>query len=170
MELDQVVVLHHLKELGYENVESHLLQKFMKDLKKLIKYEKQKTLVEEKRKMNDDLNKKRNLLEDKQDIPPNNNCKSVCCNKKKNEVFERLSRPTLKTKICSKATSAIGIQTDLQNKKTRENKYSQMLKRKQMDPVSLHQYYQTEWQNHKVPGEKNHNDLRWQIRRAMIHK
>lgn len=88
------------------------------DLKKLIKYEKQKTLVEEKRKMNDDLNKKRNLLEDKQDIPPNNNCKSVCCNKKKNEVFERLSRPTLKTKICSKATSAIGIQTDLQNKKT----------------------------------------------------
>lgn len=51
-----------------------------------------------------------------------------------------------------------------------ENKYSQMLKRKQIDPVSLHQYYQTEWQNHKVPGEKNHNDLRWQIRRAMIHK
>lgn len=30
MELDQVVVLRHLKELGYENVESHLLQKFMK--------------------------------------------------------------------------------------------------------------------------------------------
>lgn len=88
------------------------------DLKKLIKYEKQKTLVEEKRKFNDDLNKKIYLLEDKQDIPPNNNCKSVCCNKKKNEVFERLSRPNLKIKICSKATSAIGIQTDLQNKKT----------------------------------------------------
>jgi len=87
------------------------------DLKKLIKYDKQKTLVEEKRNFNDDLNKKRNLLEDKQDIPSNKNCKNVCCNKKKNEVFERLSRPSLKTKICSKATSTIGIQTDLQNKK-----------------------------------------------------
>lgn len=88
------------------------------DLKKLIKYEKQKALVEEKRNFNDDLNRKKKLLEDKQDIPPNNNCKSVCCNKKRNEVFERLSRPSLKTKICSKATSTIGIQTDLQNKKT----------------------------------------------------
>uniref|UniRef100_A0A2S2PCG9 Uncharacterized protein n=1 Tax=Schizaphis graminum TaxID=13262 RepID=A0A2S2PCG9_SCHGA len=151
MELDQVIVLHHLKELGYEKVESHLLQKFMKDLKKLIKYEKQKTLVEEKRNLNDDLNKKRNLLEQKQNITPNNYCKNACCNKKKNEVFERLSRPSSKTKICSKAVSTIAIQTDLQKKKTSENKYSQILKRKQMDPVSLHQYYQNEWQNHKVP-------------------
>lgn len=68
--------------------------------------------------MNDDLNKKKNLLEQKQDIPPNNYCKNACCNKKKNEVFERLSRPSSKTKICSKAVSTIAIQTDLQKKKT----------------------------------------------------
>jgi len=51
-----------------------------------------------------------------------------------------------------------------------DNKYSQILKRKHMDPVTLHQYYQTEWKNHKAPGEKNHNDLRWQIRQTMIRK
>ncbi|XP_025200824.1 uncharacterized protein LOC112598538 [Melanaphis sacchari] len=170
MELDQVVVLHHLKELGYENIESHLLQKFMKDLKKLIKYEKQKTLVEEKVNFNNHLNKKINLLEEKQNIPPIKYSKNVCCCEKKKEIFERLSRPSSKTKICSKAVSTIAIQTDLQNKKTRENKYSQILKKKQMDPVSLHQYYKNEWQNHKMPGENNHNDLRWQIRQAMIHK
>ncbi|CAI6342680.1 unnamed protein product [Macrosiphum euphorbiae] len=169
MELDQAVVLRHLKELGYENVESHLLQKFMKDLKKLIKYEKQKTLVEEKENFNVGLNKI-SLLEEKQKILSNNYCKNQCCNKKSNDVFERLSRPSSKTKICSKAVSTIGVQTDLQNTKTRENKYLQILKRKQMDPVSLHQYYQTEWQNHKVPGEKNHNDLRWKIRQTMIRK
>jgi len=51
-----------------------------------------------------------------------------------------------------------------------ENKYSQISKRKQMDPVSLHQYYQTEWQNHKMPGEKNHNELRWKIRQTLMRK
>lgn len=39
-----------------------------------------------------------------------------------------------------------------------------------MDPVSLNQYYQNVWQMHKVPGEKNHDHLRWQIRQMMNHK
>lgn len=49
-------------------------------------------------------------------------------------------------------------------------KNSNILKRKQMDPVALHQYYQTEWQTHKVPGEKNHDQLRWKIKQMMIRK
>lgn len=49
-------------------------------------------------------------------------------------------------------------------------KYSQILRRNQMDPVSLHQYYQNEWLTHKVPGEKNHDQLRWQIRQMMNRK
>lgn len=87
-------------------------------MKKLIKYEKQKTLVEGKENFKVDLNKKRNLLEEKQDISQNNCCKNVCCNTKKNDVFERLSSASSKTKICSKAVSTIGVQTDLQNKQT----------------------------------------------------
>jgi len=39
-----------------------------------------------------------------------------------------------------------------------------------MDPVSLHQYYQNEWLTHKIPGEKNHDQLRWQIRQMMNRK
>lgn len=33
MELDSEEVLHHLKALGYENVERHLLQKFIIGIK-----------------------------------------------------------------------------------------------------------------------------------------
>lgn len=33
MDLDPVEVLRHLNVLGYENVEPHLLQKFMKGMK-----------------------------------------------------------------------------------------------------------------------------------------
>jgi len=88
------------------------------DLKKLIKYEKQKPVVEEKENVNVDLYERRNLLEEKQDISSKNYCKNVCCNEKKNDVFERLSRPSSKTKICSKAVSTIAVQTDLQSTKT----------------------------------------------------
>lgn len=49
-----------------------------------------------------------------------------------------------------------------------ENK--QILKKKQMDPVSLHHYYQKEWLTHKIPGEKNHDQLRWKVRQSMIRK
>lgn len=45
-----------------------------------------------------------------------------------------------------------------------------MLNRTQMDPVSLHHYYQTEWHNHKMPGEKNHDQLRWKVRQMMKRK
>lgn len=47
-------------------------------------------------------------------------------------------------------------------------KYSQIFKK--TDPVSLHQYYQKEWQTHKAPGEDNHDKLRWQVRQMMTHK
>lgn len=39
-----------------------------------------------------------------------------------------------------------------------------------MDPVALHHYYQKEWQTHKVPGDKNHDQLRWKIKQMMIRK
>lgn len=39
-----------------------------------------------------------------------------------------------------------------------------------MDPVLLYQYYQNEWQAHKVPGEKNHDQLRWKVRQMMNRK
>ncbi|VVC29858.1 Hypothetical protein CINCED_3A024678 [Cinara cedri] len=166
MEIDPVEVLHHLNALGYENVEPHLLQKFIKDLKKLIKYEKQKSKGNVKiDSMSNDKSPLKETI-----ILTNNHCTNKCCIKKINNVYERLSRPISKTKLCSKAVSTVGVQTDNHDKQKNDNKYSQILKKKQMDPVSLHQYYQTEWEHHKIPGEKNHDKLRWQIRQKMIHK
>lgn len=50
------------------------------------------------------------------------------------------------------------------------NKNSNVSKRKQMDPVALHHYYKKEWQTHKAPGDKNHDQLRWKIKQMMIRK
>jgi len=88
------------------------------DLKKLIKYEKQKTVIEKNENFNVGLKEKISPLKEKQNTSSNNYCKNACCNKKKNDVFERLSRPTSKKKICSKAVSTIAVQTDLPNNKT----------------------------------------------------
>ncbi|XP_038075705.1 hydrolethalus syndrome protein 1-like isoform X2 [Patiria miniata] len=41
---------------------------------------------------------------------------------------------------------------------------------KKTDPVSRHQMYKAEWSNHRAPGEKNRNDLRWSIREQMMYK
>ncbi|XP_033636363.1 hydrolethalus syndrome protein 1 homolog isoform X1 [Asterias rubens] len=41
---------------------------------------------------------------------------------------------------------------------------------KKTDPVSRHQMYRAEWNSHRAPGEKNRNDLRWNIREQMMYK
>ncbi|CAF0825912.1 unnamed protein product [Brachionus calyciflorus] len=38
------------------------------------------------------------------------------------------------------------------------------------NPVKKYQDYQKMWNRYKVPGEKNHNDLRWSIREQMLQK
>lgn len=87
------------------------------DLKKLIKYEKQKILVDRNKKDDIDLNiKEQNVLKEKKVIVSDSQCKNKCCNRKNNDVFERLSRQSSKMKLCSKAVSTIGVQTDLQYK------------------------------------------------------
>lgn len=80
-------------------------------MKKLIKYEKQKSRNNEKRNVDTELNSE-SLFKKKQNIMPKNYCKNLCCNKKNNDVFDRLSQPSSKTKLCSKAVSTVGVQTD----------------------------------------------------------
>lgn len=85
------------------------------DLKKLIKYETQKSRNNEKENIDIDLNpKNRCLLKEKKNILQNNHCKNVKFYKKNDCVFERLSRTNSKEKQCSKTVSTVGVQTDLQ--------------------------------------------------------
>lgn len=86
-------------------------------MKKLIKYEKRKSLDDVQKRDKTDFNIKiQHLLKEKNVTVPDNQCKNEFCTKKKNDVFERLSRPSSKTKLCSKAVTTIGVQTDLQYK------------------------------------------------------
>lgn len=88
-------------------------------MKKLIKYDKRNSIIDKKKSDIIEFNiKSQHLLKEKKVIFPDNQCKNECCNKKKNDVFERLSRSSSKTKLCSKAVSTIGVQTDLQYKHT----------------------------------------------------
>jgi len=82
-------------------------------LKKLIKYEKQKSRNNENRNLNN-YSESRCLIKEKPVILPNNHKSDVY--NKNNNVFERLSRPNSKKTLCSKAVSSKGCQTDLQYK------------------------------------------------------
>lgn len=84
-------------------------------MKKLIKYENQKSRVDEKRHVSNNPNSQcRYLLKERKGILQNNLCNNVSCFKSNSDVFERLSRPNSKTKLCSKAVSTVGVQTDSQ--------------------------------------------------------
>lgn len=64
-----------------------------------------------------DLNSE-SLLKEKPIILPKKCCKNLCCCKIKNNVFDRLSQPSSRTKVCSRAVSTVGVQTDSLNKET----------------------------------------------------
>lgn len=84
-------------------------------MKKLIKYEKQKSRVNENRRVNVDSNSLcTNLVKERKCISQNNQRQNISYFTNNNDVFERLSRPNSKTKLCSKAVSTVGVQTDLQ--------------------------------------------------------
>lgn len=91
-------------------------------MKKLIKYEKRKSRDNENINVNTDLtdtnSKNGCLLKEKKVILPNNQCKNACCNKKYDQVFERLAHPKSKTRLCSKYLSTVAVQTDLSCKPT----------------------------------------------------
>lgn len=90
-----------------------MIEFWITDLKKLIKYEKQKSNDNEKRNVKIDLtSENRCSLKEKKIILTDNHCKII----KNNNVFERLSRPSSKIKLCSKVVSTVGIQTDHQCK------------------------------------------------------
>lgn len=88
-------------------------------MKKLIKYERQKSKDNEKLNISMNLNSGNKCsFNEKNLVLSNNLCKNACCNKKSNDVFDRLSRPNSKTKLCSKALATVGVQTDSQYKQT----------------------------------------------------
>lgn len=83
------------------------------DLKKLIKYERKNAEDNEKKNVNTNLNSANKCLFNEQKLVLSTKfCKNACCNNKNNDVFERLSRPSSKTKLCSKAVTTVGVQTD----------------------------------------------------------
>ncbi|XP_050434102.1 uncharacterized protein LOC126841564 [Adelges cooleyi] len=155
MEVDPGEVQRQLEALGYENIEPYLLQHFIKDLKKLIKYEKKHEDKENTSTVKTSTTNNK-CIDAKQKLPvPETSCKNWCCINKNKNVFERLS--------CSKSVSSVGVQTE-----ENYSKYSVILRKRPRGPVALHQFYQLEWRNHKAPGEKKHDRLRWTIRQNMM--
>ncbi|XP_050540632.1 centriolar and ciliogenesis-associated protein hyls-1-like [Daktulosphaira vitifoliae] len=165
MEFDDKEVERHLEALGFENIDPLMLQTFIKDLKKLIIYERKKKKKDTISQMETNEYKIEEKIQ-KQII----NCNCTCCTLKNQDVFDRLSFPITKNKICPKSLSSVGVQTDPCLKKIKNDEYSHSSKTRPMDPVSLYQFYQSEWHNHKVPGEKSHDQLRWNVRQMMKRK
>lgn len=50
----------------------------------------------------------------------------------------------------------------------RSGQGSSQLRSQRCDPVTLYHQYQQLWKQQKLPGENNHNELRWSIRERML--
>lgn len=191
--LDPREVLEHLQELGYRNITKEQLVEFIKDLKKLIKYEQ--------------------LIASRQSSP----CEgcTCSCSKRQNKVSAEKNKKVLhdnsggsyddsssssSSDICSSELGSVkvkvrtplpgsyesaenGNQQKRPASKCKENVNrcpSKTFIRPQQarpksssapprsDPVALYQYYQQMWKQQKLPGEDPHTDLRWMIREKML--
>uniref|UniRef100_A0A6B2EJE0 Centriolar and ciliogenesis-associated protein HYLS1 C-terminal domain-containing protein n=1 Tax=Phlebotomus kandelakii TaxID=1109342 RepID=A0A6B2EJE0_9DIPT len=150
--LDAREVLHHLNELGYKNITAQQLKEFIRDLKKLIKYDTLHCKI----------------------------CKSTkcsCAQKHRQKLLYReptlsflakIHHPEIKEDIQSEnippsRTEFVSLRSKMwiRPKVTRQKTKS--------DPVALHSKYQQEWSKFKnnIPGQNKHLDLRWSIRERL---
>jgi len=240
IELDPKQVLMHLNELGYDQISPEGLDEFVKDLKKLIKYEvtKKKRLAELQQGENSVSSTLPNTTDESlpnsppplmtvhsrhrnhHPAKPHNRDREMEVSSTSSESSAMLSRRVLRecTKhaddrnynaLRAKSVEASKIQPraskscdclwrrlgckcceqqlsrerdSVKTAKSKENLAPPRPKSsfirtwqsrpksasQRSDPVALYQKYKQVWQQQKLPGEDNHNDLRWVIRERML--
>lgn len=187
--LDPREVLEHLRELGYTNITKEQLVEFIKDLKKLIKYEQLNasrqsspcegcTCCKGENKVSADKNKK---------IPHDSSGGSYDGNSN-NSSINSSELGSVKVKVRTPLQESYDAGENKNQQKQAASKCKETLARctsktfirpqqarpksstapPRSDPVTLYQYYQQMWKQQKLPGEDPHSDLRWMIREKML--
>ncbi|GAB0093406.1 Hydrolethalus syndrome protein 1, C-terminal domain [Sergentomyia squamirostris] len=150
--LDAREVLHHLNELGYRNITAQQLKEFIRDLKKLIKYDTLSCKI----------------------------CKSTkcsCAQKHRLDVLYRAPTLSFLAKIQRPESKDKAESENLQPSRPESvaSKSKMWIRSKapprqtKSDPVALFSTYQRDWNKFKnnIPGQNKHLDLRWTIRERL---
>ncbi|XP_059617913.1 uncharacterized protein LOC132262615 [Phlebotomus argentipes] len=151
--LDAREVLHHLNELGYKNITAQQLKEFIRDLKKLIKYETLRCKICNSTKCSCAQKHRQELL---YRAPTLSFLAKVHRPEKKDDVQSENVQPSRPDSVTS-TTSKMWIRPKVARQRTKS------------DPVSLHSKYQREWDKFKnnIPGQNKHLDLRWHVREKL---
>ncbi|XP_049834678.1 uncharacterized protein LOC126278543 isoform X1 [Schistocerca gregaria] len=191
--LDPKEVLAHLNEMGYRNITPEQLRDFVRDLKKLIKYDVQHCKCENWHGGLCTTCSSRSATPSER--PPLSSVNGTQHQPKGSKLSDD-KKPTKTDASCREYTVTAEIKTGYPKsnklkkpdsvKFEKENKieiveYTKpapsfikpwQLQRGSMpsrsDPVSLYHKYQTYWRQQKVPGEDSRAELRWRVREKMI--
>ncbi|XP_041982835.1 uncharacterized protein LOC121735899 [Aricia agestis] len=191
-QLDAREILRYLNQLGIQNINGEVLKLFIKDLKKLIKYDlaqkhgtmdcEEKVILGPERLHSASTFSSRLKSRNSTSIPPL--CSRQCQRERPMTARVVRSAPNLgeqkiEDKPPRRACSCIPVDrkpdtpTVHKSSTTTSNNLikvpKQPIKRK-CDPVSLYHYYISQWAKYKpnVPGENNWAELRWNIRQKMV--
>ncbi|XP_055709819.1 uncharacterized protein LOC129805732 [Phlebotomus papatasi] len=151
--LDAREVLHHLNELGYKNITAHQLKEFIRDLKKLIKYDTLQCKICKSTKCSCAQKHRQGLLYRAPTL--SFLAKVHRPERKKDEVQSENLQPSRPESVNSR--SKMWIRPKVTRPKTKS------------DPVTMHSKYQKEWDRFRdnIPGQNKHLDLRWSIREKL---
>ncbi|XP_046388793.1 uncharacterized protein LOC124157809 [Ischnura elegans] len=180
---DPKEVLFHLRLLGYENVSEMQLKEFIRDLKKLIKYDLKRSC---KRKEENNVKCVDSpydssycsssidvrLYEDSASSSGGSDASS-------NESTSSFTSDSVDIPCYSKKTEKSAVKHEkFPNSRYHEDKKPKSFIKSwklnqppadiKCDPVSLYHWYQEYWNKQKVPGEDPHKKLRWAVREKML--
>ncbi|KAI5745412.1 hypothetical protein M8J76_010824 [Diaphorina citri] len=188
LELDPKEVLAHLNYLGYHHITGHQLKDFMKDLKKLIRYDQMKSKENatptspHKRKSSQHPStahheKPCKLTHDKRSsslsssnlTKTSTNSSSLnSCSTTTTDSQQKPLRP-IQSKASLKPSSATSVSAPTFIRPWHMRSNSQIHKAgTSSDPVALYQHYKELWKLQPFPGENNRSELRWKIREKML--
>ncbi|KAK7582488.1 hypothetical protein V9T40_013933 [Parthenolecanium corni] len=153
-------VLEHLNNYGITSVDDEALKLFIKDLKKLIKYE----LRKNSEKLTSELNESHSQQKQDTFMPAQSRSSSPSPDiaSKSIKVKSSETKPSKE----KEPAEPIGRPASLSSH-TRSHSGGRT-KKLSRDPVELYQYYQSIWKRHTLPGENDHAQLRRSIRDRLM--
>ncbi|XP_044733852.1 uncharacterized protein LOC123296444 [Chrysoperla carnea] len=194
-QLDPSSVLAYLNEMGYYNISTLQLKEFLKDLRKLMKYEEKCNFQTNTKNYTEVVLEKSEQLYSTQTISSKAKTTKRCPDVlkenqnidkiKENKNIESLEKKPLLEPSAKSVDDKPTCLSNIPNKKIVRECQSVPAKsvtskksiprivtsakntHLETDPVILYHQYKKEWERKKIPGENSHSRLRWKIRQKI---
>lgn len=194
IDIDPTFVLKYLNDLGYRNITAEQLREFVRDLKKLIKYDKSKEQSEYQKekidkyfvymKETESSRAKRSHSTNTQTSTGAPDDRTLRTNTRTNEysksnsALDKTAANSDTNQTSAEAINRENIENHVPRSRMRISEPKDVMwirqksatRTKKSDPVSLYQAYQNDWNRFKnqIPIDNKHQDLRWNIRKKTM--